>query len=73
MKIFTNINNKVMELNEISILIEDMSDLTKLQQFLIYCQEKIEKNVIDHQHFNDFSNNHDNSSSDLIIAYRVGS
>ena len=70
MRIFTNINDEVVELNEVSIVVEDLSDLTKLKQFLIYCKEKIEKNVFEHEHFNDFLDNHDNSNSDLIIVYQ---
>ena len=70
MRIFTNINDEVVELNEVSIVVEDLSDLTKLQQFLIYCKEKIEKNEFDHEHFNDFLDSCDNSNSDLIIVYQ---
>jgi len=72
MKVFSNINNELIELSEVSILIKDKNDLIKLQQFFDYCNKKIDKKLLFHEHLNDFWNDRDDmSTSDIIIVHQV--
>ena len=72
MKVFSNINNELIELSEVSILIEDKNDLMKLQQFLDYCNKKIDENLLFHEHLNDFLNDSNTMpTSNIIIVHQV--
>lgn len=72
MKVFSNVNDELVELSEVSILIKTKNDLIKLQQFLDYCNKKIDDNLLFHEHFNDFFSDRDDvSHSDIIIVHRV--
>ena len=55
MKIYTNIEDKFLELEEISFLIDDIDELVKLNAFIATCIDNIKCNdEFNHEHFSDF-------------------
>ncbi len=55
MKIYSSINDELIELKEVSFLIENTDDLIKLKEFVDYCISGAKNNVdFSHEHFGDF-------------------
>ena len=57
MKIFFQKENEFIELDEISLLINDIEELKELNSFFKKCIDEMERNDYDHNHFSDFIEN----------------
>ena len=76
MKIFFRKEDEFIELDEISLLINDIEELKELSSFLKKCVNEIERNDYDHNHFSDFIENKNiqmKNVPELIICKRIGS
>ena len=58
MKIYSNINNELMELKEISLMVNNVDDLIQIKEFIDFCIKGMQSNAnFNHEHLSDFLDN----------------
>jgi len=71
MRIYTNYNDEILELNEVSFSITTYEELILLKSFIKQCINDIkEDDFFEHKHFSDYleeNKTHDDNCIDIII------
>jgi DNA integrity scanning protein DisA with diadenylate cyclase activity len=69
MKIYSNIDDDLLELGEISFLINDVEELVKLKEFMEKCILDMNNNTeFNHEHFSDYLNNKQSDEMPEVIV-----
>ncbi len=75
MKIYSNFNDELVELIEISLLVNNIDDLIEFKEFINFCIEGMQNNVnFNHEHLSDFLANKKLNSTEfpeIIICKAV--
>ena len=68
MKLYSNVNEKLLELNEVTISIKNSKELEILRDFIEKCLQDIKNNSdFEHEHLIDYVENKNLKCNDIII------